>query len=1095
MPIAAVKKESWLQSYKLTPREIDVLSCLMERKTTKEIAAILDISTKGVEAHIFNMMQKLDKHTRNHIAEFFKTSPDISQLITRYCELFTAYEFQEKLKKIKKHVFRKRMACKLLCLDEHLKRKITQDLKRVGISCYEYKKNIQTVSVVTDQNYQVIFFEILNKISPHPFIEEAITHFQSEFLPSSSNQKFQQTNMRKPSYLPIEKKNFLVWFFYIFTVLTTAGVIYSQFLHFPLSVRNDLYIPTDAKALSRMEILKKIDRLFKGSAPIKFVVLTGVGGAGKTILARQYAKKTKSPIFWEINAETKETLLHSFSHFAYALSKTQAEKLELEHIKKTENQREYIQKLTDFVKQKLREQKNWLLVFDNLETIEDIRTFLPLDSTTWGNGRVLITTQNRNVAHQEFITQDHVLDISPLTAAEKLLLFLKIQEKSTYDQGKLVDFLQKIPPFPLDVSIAAYYIKNTNNSFDEYLKRLELQNQKMEETDKVLFSSNINKYNKTRYKIIGCAIDQILEKRQEFAELLILICMIDSQNIPKTLLKRYCEPSIVDQFIQQMEKSSLFACQDSKAASLSMHRSIQQNILLYLRQTLSVQKQKLYLHAITIGLENYCLPLLEQVDSARMRIFLHHLHAYLEKTELLDEMNRNIIALLLGSIYCELGDPITAKIFLDQSLKYFNSYYKNKYSSRLLHAVTYAGIAEKLTGNYIQAKELLEQSVTLHQKTSSSDTVEKAKALRHLAYVYKFTDGFEKAKKTIEQSILLYKENRKDEAGLALALSDLATIYCSVGQYQQAVAYRSNSLSVTKQLCGRKHINTLLILGALGLDFRRIGNYGKALEFFNGSYKGIQKYHADNFEQLNWLATNLGEIYRILGLYKQAKAFLTQGLEIAKKHFGVTHTYTDWTTISLGQLYLEQGDYKTAACLLEKSLKGYHKHFGVDEGKTLNIYLQLGVVYTYLGFYQKAHAFFEKSLDAYIKRSGKHHTDYALALKEYGLFYLVTGKLEIAEKLFKEALDILQKADHQGRYKCFEYLGDLYEKKVKLMPSSNSANREKIKAQAISFYNKALNIVCEHFPKESIHLARIQEKLNTFQFTEKKGGGKMIKFW
>lgn len=47
---------------RLTPRERQVLQLVAEGKTTKEIAAILDVSVKTVDAHRTNLMQKLDLH-------------------------------------------------------------------------------------------------------------------------------------------------------------------------------------------------------------------------------------------------------------------------------------------------------------------------------------------------------------------------------------------------------------------------------------------------------------------------------------------------------------------------------------------------------------------------------------------------------------------------------------------------------------------------------------------------------------------------------------------------------------------------------------------------------------------------------------------------------------------------------------------------------------------------------------------------------------------------------------------------------------------------------------------------------------------------
>jgi DNA-binding NarL/FixJ family response regulator len=65
---------------RLTPREREVVQLLAEGKTSKEMAAALNLSLKTVETHRTNIMRKLDVHSvadltlyalRNGIAQVF----------------------------------------------------------------------------------------------------------------------------------------------------------------------------------------------------------------------------------------------------------------------------------------------------------------------------------------------------------------------------------------------------------------------------------------------------------------------------------------------------------------------------------------------------------------------------------------------------------------------------------------------------------------------------------------------------------------------------------------------------------------------------------------------------------------------------------------------------------------------------------------------------------------------------------------------------------------------------------------------------------------------------------------------------------------
>lgn len=54
----------------LTPRERETLKFLAEGLSVKEIAVRLDLSTKTIEAHKFNLMRKLDIHNKAQLVQY-----------------------------------------------------------------------------------------------------------------------------------------------------------------------------------------------------------------------------------------------------------------------------------------------------------------------------------------------------------------------------------------------------------------------------------------------------------------------------------------------------------------------------------------------------------------------------------------------------------------------------------------------------------------------------------------------------------------------------------------------------------------------------------------------------------------------------------------------------------------------------------------------------------------------------------------------------------------------------------------------------------------------------------------------------------------
>jgi len=54
----------------LTPRQREIVQLIAEGKSTKEIAFLLKVSVKTVEAHRFNLMRKLDIHNRAQLVTY-----------------------------------------------------------------------------------------------------------------------------------------------------------------------------------------------------------------------------------------------------------------------------------------------------------------------------------------------------------------------------------------------------------------------------------------------------------------------------------------------------------------------------------------------------------------------------------------------------------------------------------------------------------------------------------------------------------------------------------------------------------------------------------------------------------------------------------------------------------------------------------------------------------------------------------------------------------------------------------------------------------------------------------------------------------------
>ncbi len=152
----------------------------------------------------------------------------------------------------------------------------------------------------------------------------------------------------------------------------------------------------------RERILEDIQNFFNSKERLqKRLILTGLGGVGKTQIATAFAYQTFeskrfSTIFW-IFSDSRETILRSFSDIAKKLGVTNAGNSGLDQTQDIDS-REETPIHVNAVLHWLTAQQNheWLLIFDNLDDLEplDVLEFMP----NLPVGNIMITSRRQAAA-------------------------------------------------------------------------------------------------------------------------------------------------------------------------------------------------------------------------------------------------------------------------------------------------------------------------------------------------------------------------------------------------------------------------------------------------------------------------------------------------------------------------------------------------------------------------------------------------------------------------------------------------------------------------------------------------------------------------
>lgn len=249
----------------------------------------------------------------------------------------------------------------------------------------------KSIDFTLPANYYFSIFELFKNFFPDINIDDFIKEFKEQYKPSnnilSTASLTKTTKIKNEPLFQAFIENFITnrkWhvlgaFITTLTTLSICGIIYftgkeKQIISLTPNlvespIRSDLPIPSDVTLLNHSELINQLDKKLQENKGIQTVALVGIGGAGKTTLARQYAHEQKANVIWELNAETSGSLHASFVKLAHALSKTENDRKLLRGLLEIKNATEKKEQLISFVKGYLKLLSPWFLVFDNVENL------------------------------------------------------------------------------------------------------------------------------------------------------------------------------------------------------------------------------------------------------------------------------------------------------------------------------------------------------------------------------------------------------------------------------------------------------------------------------------------------------------------------------------------------------------------------------------------------------------------------------------------------------------------------------------------------------------------------------------------------------
>ena len=332
---------------------------------------------------------------------------------------------------------------------------------------------------------------------------------------------------------------------------------------------------------------------------------------------------------------------------------------------------------------------------------------------------------------------------------------------------------------------------------------------------------------------------------------------------------------------------------------------------------------------------------------------------------------------------------------------------------RMSRIDNHLGEIYRALGQMEPAREHLEKALRLCRERG--DRKGEGWALNGLGRIYSILGQRERAQEYFEQALSICREI--GDRGMEVRnLNNLAGVYRAQMQRSKAQEYCEQALSICREIGDRgKEATTLNNLGEV---FSALGHMERAREY----YEEALSLHRElgNRGEEAWTLNNLGKLYGDMGQLEQARVYLEQALSIRKE---VGDRLGEGRTLkNLGKVYADLGQSERALAYLEQSLSICRELDRWGEGKTLD---NMGRVYADLGQKERAQNCLEQALR--IRREVGDRGGEAKTLYDLGEFYAELGQKERALEYYMQALQVHQEVgDRVGEGPTLHTMGTLY---------------------------------------------------------------------
>ena len=696
------------------------------------------------------------------------------------------------------------------------------------------------------------------------------------------------------------------------------------------------------------KVTQKLFQLRKANEnTLSYCYISGNPGSGKSQLAglvaekyfKEASKETNAPSFvMTLNAENPEALLTSYLSLTRKMHCPEYTINTTENSKDLNNERK-IAIIKDLIATKIHLYSSWLLVIDNVTNLARIGQFLPeRGNGKWDKGQLLITTQDCSCIPLESSFTSHISISKGMNDIDAANLLFELTGITDDDMGGEVAHALDYQPLALaSAGVYVRKVRNTNPDFGWEGYLVKLGKGKRELTEKELAKVN-SIYPNSMTVATKIALETVMDSDEimKHAFTFLAFCapeplrldvlttylvnadgVLDEEDIgiqiqgsSLLLIEKYDDINIrlhkvVHDIVKRLVKDQMEANEHARVACIVMgscSQYIHEAISEILRGEDSVCGSRHivpHLKTLAVGITNI---ISTEEQFGLIKNTIPNIHNSIDNFEVLAHVcylhSEYVSAMKYFSVALKLIEDNTTRTGPD-------------HAQRVARFYNNMGLLHRLLGDYQQAKEYYERTLSIRLNKVGPDHVDVAHTYHIMGTLYRHMGDHRQAKEYYLRALSI-KLNKlgPDHVVVAHTYQHMGTLHHDLGDLRQAKEYYLRALSIKLNKLEPDHVVVAHTYHHMGTLHRDLGDLRQAKEYYLRALSIRLNKLGHDHVVVAQTYHHMGTLHRYLGDHPQAKEYYERALSIRLNKLGPDHVDVADTYHNMGILHRDLGDLK-----------------------------------------------------------------------------------------------------------------------------------------------------------------------------------------